>query len=740
MISVAELRRGRSEVSTGDTTDMALFVRTSEESMEGWDRQRIVDALMRETYVDANTAEDISREVEELIRSTNINVVTAPLIRELVDAKLIERGLEEARKQHTRLGMPLYDVNQLIMHPNKENANVPHGPEATNLTLAETIKKEYALLHVFSQEVADAHMRGDIHLHDLGFIDRPYCSGQSLEYIKKFGLNLPNSISMAKPAKHPEVLLAHMVKFAAALQSHFAGAIGWDAVNLFFAPYLEGMDFDEIKQLAQMLVFEFSQQAVARGGQAIFTDLNLYWEVPKHFRDVQAIGPKGEFTGKTYKEYMEEAQRLIWALFEVYSDGDGAGRPFFFPKPLLHITEDFFMTPGHEKFLHHICKVASEKGNTYFVFDRGETAKISECCRLSFKLEAADLEDAKRPWKMRYTALQNVTLNLPRIGYISQGDDARLFENISRFMDIAVKAHLEKKAFLERLLSLGEKGPLALLTMNQDGEPYLRLHRATYLIGMVGLNEFVKIHTGQEMHESKEAFKLGLQVIAHMKLLADKMGKRYGMRFVLEQTPAESTAYRFAKLDLRFHSPKAGHIVKGDIARGEVYYTNSTYLSNNAVINPIDRVRQEGLFHPLIEAGSLTHIWLGEARPSPESLANFVTKTFTCTQNDQIAFSPEFTTCNDCARTSRGLKNCCPYCGSEDIDGITRITGYFTKISSWNKGKLGELKERYRNQGFMKKKPEAAEVEFTLGREEEGWDISRSSPRASAQGALLPRR
>ena len=94
------------------------------------------------------------------------------VIRELVDAKLIERGLEQARKMHTRLGVPLYDVEQMIMHPNKENANVPHGPEATNLTLAESIKKEYGLLNVFSPEVGDAHMRGAIHLHDLGFIDR----------------------------------------------------------------------------------------------------------------------------------------------------------------------------------------------------------------------------------------------------------------------------------------------------------------------------------------------------------------------------------------------------------------------------------------------------------------------------------------------------------------------------------------------------------------------------------------
>jgi anaerobic ribonucleoside-triphosphate reductase len=716
MDSVTDISERQRDIPPTDTTDMALFVRTSEESMEGWNRQRIVDALMRETYIDPDTAEAISQEVEDIIRGSAINLITAPLIRELVDAKLIERGLEEIRKQHTRLGMPLFDVDQLVMHPNRENANVPHGPEATNLTLAETIKKEYALLHVFSQEVADAHLRGDIHLHDLGFIDRPYCSGQSLEYIKKFGLNLPNSISMAKPAKHPEVLLAHMVKFAAGLQSHFAGAIGWDAVNLFFAPYLEGMGDAEVKQLAQMFIFEFSQQAVARGGQAIFTDLNLYWEVPKHFRDVPAIGPNGEFTGKTYQDYTKEAQRFVWALFDVYSEGDGAGRPFFFPKPLVHITEDFFTTPDHEKFLNHICAVASDKGNTYFVFDRGETAKISECCRLSFKLEASDLEDARQPWKMRYSALQNVTLNLPRIGYISDGNDTKLFENISRFMELATKAHLEKKAFLERLLALGEEGPLALLTMNQDGEPYLRMHRATYLIGMVGLNELVQVHTGQEMHESKEAFKLGLQVTAHMKLLAEKMSKHHGMRFVLEQTPAESTTYRFAKLDMRFHSPQAGHIVKGDITQGEIYYTNSTYLSNDAVINPIERVRQEGLFHPLIEAGSLTHIWLGESRPSPESLANFVTKTFQLTQNDQIAFSPEFTTCNNCARTARGLMDQCPYCGSEDVDGITRITGYFTKISSWNKGKLGELKDRYRNEGFIRKQPDDddTQVQITL--------------------------
>jgi len=693
--------RAKKSFFLDETTDMALFVRTSDEDMAFWNRQRIVDALLKETDLDRPTAEAISREVQELIIASKISLITAPLIRELVNAQLIAKGLEKARKMHTRLGVPLYDVDQFILHPNKENANVPHGPEATNLTLAENIKKEYALLNVFSQPIGDAHMRGDIHLHDLGFVDRPYCSGQSLEYIKKFGLSLPNALSIAKPAKHPEVLLAHMVKFAAALQSNFAGAIGWDAVNIFFAPYLVDLSDREIKQLAQMLIFEFSQQAVARGGQAIFSDINLYWEVPKHFEDVPAIGPGGVYTGKTYEEYRGEAQKFVWALFDVYQEGDGTGRPFFFPKPLVHITEKFFATEGHEDFLNHICNVAGDKGNTYFVFDRGRTAKISECCRLSFKLDDQDLNDAREPWRMRYSALQNVTLNLPRLGYLSDGDDATLFSRISDLMDLTVRAHREKKAFIEQLLSQEEKSPLSLLTMNKDGAPYLKMQRASYLIGMLGLNELVHIHTGEELHESNRAFKFGLKVISHMDLLAKKLSKEHGMRFVLEQTPAESTSYRFARLDLKYHAPRARQFVKGDLDTGETYYTNSTSFAVSAHMNPIDRVIKEGLFHPRIEAGALTHIWLGEARPSKESLANFVVKTFRNSLNDQITFSPEFTNCLHCGVTTRGLKDRCPACGSNKVEGITRITGYFTKISSWNKGKRGELKDRFKNQGYF---------------------------------------
>jgi anaerobic ribonucleoside-triphosphate reductase len=680
-----------------ETTDYALFVRTSDDDFVSWDRRKITDALQNETGLDLETAEKIAEETEETILNSNVHLISSSLIREIVNVALIERGLENSRLRHTRLGVPLYDAEKIILYANRENANIPHNPEATNMTIAETVKKQYMLSEVFSRDVADAHIRGDIHLHDLGFGDRPYCSGQSLEYVKKFGLNLPNALSIARPAKHADTLLAHMVKFSAALQGHFAGAIGWDAINIFFAPFITGMNDREIHQLAQMMIFEYSQQSVARGGQAIFSDLNVYWEIPKHFRDVEAIGPGGQYTGKKYREYADTAQRFAWALFDIYMDGDGTGRPFFFPKPLVHITEDFFRTPGWEDFLAHIAEVSSARGNTYYVFDRGETAKISECCRLSFKLDESDLQDAHTPWKMRYTALQNVTLNLPRAAYLADHDDDRLFRKLDEFLDYAVNAHIQKKHFIERIIALKQEGPLALLTMERDGEPYLRLYRATYLIGLLGLNELVEFHLGRQMHEDERALRFGLRVLAYMYLRLEQLSKDYGMRLVMEQTPAESTAYRLARLDLEHFPEYAAPIVKGDMKTNSSYYTNSTYLNVGEPIDPITRVKTEGKFHDLIEAGALTHIWLGESHPPKESIANFVVKTFRNTRNAQIAFSPEFTTCNDCFKTSRGLHTACPHCNGKNIDHITRVTGYFTKVSGWNKGKKAELRDRYRS-------------------------------------------
>src|SRR3989339_2002115 len=258
-----------------DATDLSVFVRTSTDDIVAWDREKIIGALVKETGINREIATIIAIEVEKQLRTIAVKTITSPLVRELVDVKLLEYGLEDARRKHTRLGVPVYDVNKIIFHKNKENANSPHSPESTNLTLAENIKKEYALMNVFSLPVADAHMNGDIHLHDLGFIDRPYCSGQSIEYIKKFGLDLPDAARLEGPPQTADELISQIVKFSTALHGFFAGAIGWEAVNMFILPPLDGLRCDEIKRLAKKLILEFASIAVAQGGQGLFSDLNI---------------------------------------------------------------------------------------------------------------------------------------------------------------------------------------------------------------------------------------------------------------------------------------------------------------------------------------------------------------------------------------------------------------------------------------------------------------------------------
>ena len=359
------------------------------------------------------------------------------------------------------------------------------------------------------------------------------------------------------------------------------------------------------------------------------------------------------------------------------------------------MTAQFFRTAGNEAFLEHVCGAAIEKGNPCFIFDREDTPLTAS------REAAARPDEILTPWKMRTAAIQSITLNLPRLGYKAGADSRRLFLLLSELLDRAARAHVQKKDFMEKLLSHGDQGPLSILTMNRDGAPYLRMNHACYLIGMAGLNELVRIHQGQEMHASRDALDFGLSVIAYIKGEADNLANKYGLHFMLEQTPAETTTHRFARLDLRYFSPEAGHQVKGSIARGEIYYTNSTHLNCSAHISPMDKAAWEGEFHPMIGSSAITHFWLGDQRPAAGELAAFIVRVFHETRNRRVLLSPDFTSCHACQNTADGLYAACPSCGSPAVEGIARITQYFSRVSGWNKGKLAELKDRSRTLSFI---------------------------------------
>lgn len=179
MRELQEARRQHSDAPPAG----ALFVHTSAETVGTWDRERIVAALERETGLDTALANLIALEVEQQIERAQIRTLTGSLIRELVDARLVEHGLHEYRERHRRLGVPLYDAQRIVLGLARSRADESASPCATDRVLARAVKREFALAQVFSVPVAEAHLRGEIHLRHVSFVDR------------LSGIALPSSVS-----------------------------------------------------------------------------------------------------------------------------------------------------------------------------------------------------------------------------------------------------------------------------------------------------------------------------------------------------------------------------------------------------------------------------------------------------------------------------------------------------------------------------------------------------------------
>ena len=176
---------------------------------------------------------------------------------------------------------------------------------------------------------------------------------------------------------------------------------------------------------------------------------------------------------------------------------------------------------------------------------------------------------------------------------------------------------------------------------------------------------------------------------------AKEEGKRLGLKISLEESPAESATRRLAKIDYR-NFPESRKLFKGDVESDEFYYTNSIHLRADADVDMITRIIKQSKFHSMIESGAIIHAFVGEERPSAASIYNLVKKTYEKTQAAQLTISPEFTVCNACKKVTPKLTETCGTCQSGDVYGLTRIVGYFSRTTNWNKSKIGELHDRQR--------------------------------------------
>ncbi len=267
-----------------------VYVIRTDGKREEFNRQRIVDALIRETTLCADLfsvpgatrfqAEQIAILVENAVNSLMTRNVTSHTIREIMCSMLIEQQKEPFESWYavcTRVGMSVYDawwIDQGAGFEAHDNANLKPNAETSHKKKADKLSKEQNLL-LLPPELANLHQCGDLHIHDLEyFATRPFCADSDLRYLFYYGLipsGDPSTSAVARPARNAEVAILHAVKWMGSAQTNFAGGQGFYNFLTFLAPYLTTHNYPEIKQLMQMFVYEMVQMFVARGGQTVFS-------------------------------------------------------------------------------------------------------------------------------------------------------------------------------------------------------------------------------------------------------------------------------------------------------------------------------------------------------------------------------------------------------------------------------------------------------------------------------------
>jgi ribonucleoside-triphosphate reductase len=495
--------------------------------------------------------------------------------------------------------------------------------------------------------------------------------------------------SVAGPAKRPEVAVLHAVKALGSAQTNFAGGQGYYNFLTFLAPFFEGMPYDGIRQLMQMFVYEMTQMMVARGGQLVFSSVQLSPGVPTLWKDRPVVYKGKVFDGKqaplrTYGEFEREVRLLFKAMMEVMLEGDAWGKPFNFPKPEISIEPDFMKEdeafnrahpdlPTYRDLYLLTFELASKFGTPYYDNQmpryRGAGKGIScyQCCAYQFSTLAdkdadfdakLDFEEGKH---FSMGSWQVVSVNCPRAAFRADHDDSRLFAELKKLMDIAVEVFKIKRRWMD-LIRANSRMPFAMQRpkdpiTGERGAVAVDLDGLVYTIGVVGVNEMVQHHVGSQLHESKEAFRMAIRAMTEMEIYAHELSTKHGMTIALARTPAETTGQRFAVADLldKEFREHAVRVMKGDLERAiqecgrtrdlPVYYTNGTHVAPSANIPLTRRIEVEHVFFPIVDGGNIFHIWLGEARPDPRGLMDMAMNLCRNTQVGYFAFTRDLTVC-----------------------------------------------------------------------------------------------
>ncbi|MCK5808760.1 ribonucleoside triphosphate reductase [bacterium] len=564
----------------------------------------------------------------------------------------------------------------------KENSTVTYSVGGLILHNSGAVTANYWLTEVYDEEIAEAHGSGDLHIHDLSMLTA-YCAGWSLKQLIQEGLGGVQGKITSAPAAHLHTLANQMVNFLGIMQNEWAGAQAFSSFDTYLAPFVkvDKLSYKEVKQAIQAFVFGVNIPS-RWGTQSPFSNITLDWVVPDDLANLPAIvgGKEQDFSYNTCQKEMDMINK---AFLEIMIDGDAQGRGFQYPIPTYNITKEFRWETKNAQLL---FEMTAKYGTPYFqnfINSDMEPGDVrSMCCRL--QLDKRELR--KKTGGLFGSGEQTgsvgvVTINLPRIAFNAK-DEGEFFQRLEYLMNIAKRSLESKRVITTRL-------------MDQGFYPYSKRYLGNFdshfsTIGLVGMNEmclnasFIKESIGEERGKA-----FSIRVLEFMRDRLMDYQEETGNFYNLEATPAESTAYRLAKMDVaRF--PAIITAAEGDNATP--YYTNSCHLPVNYTDDIFEALSIQDEIQTKFTGGTVFHTFLGERIDSWEATATLVKKIAYSFHLPYFTISPTYSVCQNCGYL-KGEQSHCPDCG-EETEVYSRITGYYRPIKHWNDGKTQEFKQR----------------------------------------------
>ena len=639
---------------------------------------RVTADFQKKIKKDQVSVEDIQDSVENVLIQCGYSEVAKAYI-------LYRKQREKVRNMKSTILDYKEIVNSYVKVEDwrvKENSTVTYSVGGLILSNSGAVTANYWLSEIYDKEIADAHRNADIHIHDLSMLTG-YCAGWSLKQLIKEGLGGIEGKITSAPAKHLSVLCNQMVNFLGIMQNEWAGAQAFSSFDTYLAPFVktDHLTYPEVKKCIEAFIYGVNTPS-RWGTQAPFSNITLDWTVPDDLAELPAIVGGKEMDFK-YKDCKQEMDMVNKAFIETMIEGDANGRGFQYPIPTYSITKEFDWSDTENNRL--LFEMTSKYGTPYFSnyinSDMQPSDVRSMCCRLRL-----DLRELRKKTGGYFGSGEStgsvgvVTINMPRIAYLSQDED-EFYQRLDRLMDISARSLHIKREVIGKLLDEGLY-------------PYTKRYLGSFdnhfsTIGLVGMNEAgLNARWLRADMADEKTQKFTKDVLNHMRERLSDYQEEYGELYNLEATPAESTAYRLAKHDKK-HYPDiitAGH--EGDTP----YYTNSSHLPVDYTSDIFDALDVQDELQTLYTSGTVFHAFLGEKLPDWKAAATLVRKIAENYRLPYYTLSPTYSVCKEHGYIA-GEHFICPTCGKK-AEVYSRITGYYRPVQNWNDGKAQEYKNR----------------------------------------------